>query len=251
MNKSFGNFIDKVEHFEDLSQIEQVKFISYFYVIINEVEEFSSTAIGNTFSNEDLVKPANVTDCLNKLVNRKPAILLKKGNLYRFQRTVKKTLDDIYQDKKHVQEISKTLRDLLTKVNSKEQRAFLEEAIVCYEVKTFRAAIIMTWLLTMDIMFEYVMKHKLGDFNIALSKNMGYKGVSITKKDDFSGLKSESDFIVFLKSASIITGDQKKILEEKLGTRNTAAHPNAIEIKESKATNVIEDLVLNIISKYQ
>ncbi|HLO43242.1 MAG TPA: hypothetical protein VK175_02840 [Leadbetterella sp.] len=250
MKKSYGDFVDSVENFDDLSQIEQVKYISYFYTIISGKEEFTSTIIGDIFTKESLYRPTNVTDCLNKLVSRKPGILLKKENLYTFHRTQKKVLDDIYLDKKHVREISETMRGLLSKVNSVEQKAFLEEAITCYEFKSYRAAIVMTWLLTVDILYEFVVKHKLIEFNAAMAKNGKYKNHTISKKEDFSELK-ENDFIMFLGSSSIITKDQKKILEEKLGIRNTAAHPNSIEIRESKASTVIEDLVPNIISKFQ
>src|SRR5690606_5322418 len=98
MKKSYGDFVDSVENFDDLSQIEQVKYISYFYTIISGKEEFTSTVVGDIFTTESLYRPPNVTDCLNKLVSRKPAILLKRGNLYSFQRTQKKALDDIYLD---------------------------------------------------------------------------------------------------------------------------------------------------------
>lgn len=250
MKRSYGDLVDSVENFDDLSQVEQVKYISYFYTIIGEKEEFTSTIIGDIFTAESLYRPPNVTDCLNKLVRRRPAILLKKGNLYSFQRTQKKALDDIYLDKKHIREISETMRGLLNKVNSVEQKAFLEEAITCYEVKSYRAAIVMTWLLTVDVLYEFVVKNKLTGFNSAMAKNGKYKNFTITKKEDFSELK-ENDFIMFLGSAAVITKDQKKILEEKLGIRNTAAHPNSIEIRESKASTVIEDLVPNIISKFQ
>jgi hypothetical protein len=146
--------------------------------------------------------------------------------------------------------VSNVLRDLLPKVNSLEQKTFLEEAILCYEVKTYRAAIVMTWLLTMDVLYEYVIKKKLSDFNAALLKNTRFCKLIISNKEDFEEMK-EGEFLLLLGSAGIITGNEKKILEEKLGIRNTAAHPNSIVIKESRAANAIEDLVINIISKFQ
>src|SRR6187402_1146742 len=110
MDKSYSDLIDSVENFEQLSQIEQIKYIAYFYTIITNSNEFTSSLIGDIFVSENLYRPSNVTDCLNKLVLRKPAILLKKGNLYSFQRNQKKILDNIYQDKKHVREISVNFR---------------------------------------------------------------------------------------------------------------------------------------------
>ncbi|MES2566224.1 MAG: hypothetical protein V4565_05125 [Bacteroidota bacterium] len=251
MHKNYGHFIESIENFDSSSQLEQVKYISYFYCIINGVEEITATVVGDVFDTENLSRPGNVSDCLSKLSNKNPPVLIKKGNIYRFHRTIKKELDSIYLDKKHIQETSKALRELLLKVISPQQKSFLEEAIVCYEVKAYRASIVMTWLLTIDVLFEHVINYKISDFNEAMAKNSGYKNVTISGKESFTHLKSENDFITLLKSASIITGDQKKILEEKLGIRNTSAHPNSIEVKESKATNFIEDLIANVVSKFQ
>lgn len=250
MNLSYDALINKVEDFSNLSQVEQVKHIAYFYTIVGKAEEFTSTVVSNIFDTENLSRPSNVTHCLNMLASKKPAILLKKSNVYRFEKGVKKELDALFLDKKHIQAISQILRSLLPKVKSDEQRLFLQEAIICYEVKAYRAAILMTWLLTMDLLYEFVINNKLTEFNEAVSRNTSFKNVVFTNKDDFSSMK-ENTFITLLGSASIITGDQKKMLEEKLGIRNTAAHPNTIEIRESKVTNFIEDLIINIISKFQ
>jgi hypothetical protein len=42
----------------------------------------------------------------------------------------------------------------------------------------------------------------------------------------------------------------RKILDEKLGIRNTSAHPSAVTIKPSKVVEFIDDLVENVIRKY-
>jgi hypothetical protein len=68
-------------------------------------------------------------------------------------------------------ETSRTLRELLPKIAAQTERDFLKEAIDCYEVGAYRAAIIMGWLLTLDHMFEYIFRHKLTNFNAALAKN--------------------------------------------------------------------------------
>lgn len=248
--KSYSDFIDLVEDFDNLSQIEQVKYVSYFYTVLTGKEEFTSTIIGDVFTKEKLYRPPNVTDCLNKLANRRPLILLKKGNLYSFQRTQKRAFDDIYLSKKHVREISETMRGLLSKVNSIAQKSFLEEAISCFEIKCYRSSIVMTWLLTMDTLYEFTLNNSLNAFNSAIQSHGKYKKIVVTKKDDFADIK-ESDFIELLRVAKIISNDVRKILDEKLNFRNTAAHPNTIVIKESKAISFIEDLTENILIKFQ
>jgi hypothetical protein len=43
----------------------------------------------------------------------------------------------------------------------------------------------------------------------------------------------------------------RKILLEKLGTRNTAAHPAPVHVDGHKATELVSDLLKNVILKYQ
>ena len=71
----------------------------------------------------------------------------------------------------------------------------------------------------------------------------------INTKDDFGDLK-ESVFIEACRGANIITNDIRKILDTKLGIRNSFAHPSTIMLPKSKALEFIEDLVNNVISKY-
>ena len=140
--------------------------------------------------------------------------------------------------------------DLLrAKIKNPSENDFFNEAIKCFKVGAFRASIIMMWNLTMDHLFEYVISNKLVEFNAALRRNTAIRPSTRSNKDDFTELK-ESKFIEICRSANIITNDIRKILDEKLGTRNTCGHPNSVKVNESKVIDFIEDLVTNIILKY-
>jgi small nuclear ribonucleoprotein (snRNP)-like protein len=123
--------------------------------------------------------------------------------------------------------------------------------IDCFEVGANRAAIVMCWLLAVDHLYSYVLKHHLRAFNAVLAKNTDRRvRVSVVQtKDDFGDIP-EGKLIEFLRSANIISNDVRKILEEKLGTRNTSAHPSAVAIKPSKVVEFIDDLVENVVLKY-
>ncbi|HAY34163.1 MAG TPA: hypothetical protein DCY06_08495 [Bacteroidetes bacterium] len=137
---------------------------------------------------------------------------------------------------------------MLPKIKNPENKEFLKEAIDCLEIKAFRSAIIMTWLMVIHHLYEFIINKKLIEFNTELGKK-GFKIKSISKIDDFGEIK-ESVFIELARAAIIISNDERKILDEKLGIRNTCAHPNNIIIKESKAINFIEDLIENIYLKF-
>ncbi|TIT19589.1 MAG: hypothetical protein E5W70_24780 [Mesorhizobium sp.] len=128
-------------------------------------------------------------------------------------------------------------------------KEFLKEAVDCFEIGANRAAIIMTWILAMDHLFAYILAHKLTDFNEALSKDKGVKISSVFQRDDFSEIK-ETKFIELCRAAGIISNDVRKILDQKLGTRNSCAHPSGVTVNKSKVIDFIEDLVANIILKF-
>ncbi|MCQ6960423.1 hypothetical protein [Mucilaginibacter aquariorum] len=245
-----SEFIDKVEGFDSLKQLEQVKLLAFFYSVVNNKNEFSSSEIKECFNQESLKIPTNVPQCFINLAEGKNPTFLKKGSLYTFHRTVKKELDEVYLTNKHTAHISATLRSLLPKLTSSEQKSFLEEAVSCFEINCYRASIVMAWLLTMDAIYEMILKNYLSEFNAAIQSNGQYKKITISKKEDFNDIK-EADFITLLRIGRIFSGDIRKILLEKLDFRNTAAHPNTIIIKESKAISFIEDLIENVILKIQ
>jgi hypothetical protein len=107
----------------------------------------------------------------------------------------------------------------------------------------------MVWTLALDHLQKYIFGSKLAEFNEAISKDSDRKLKSIINYDDFSEIK-EVKLIELMRCGKIISNDVKKILSEKLGTRNSAAHPSGITFSGSKATEFISDLINNIIIKY-
>lgn len=243
------SLIDQTENFSMLSQKEQVKLMGYFWSIENQSQKFNSKDIKIAFEKENLKLPSNISDCFLKLTKDKPQKILQNKDGFSFERNARKELDIIYQNNPHIKQTSSTLRGLISKLTGIEQQSFLEEAISCFEIKSYRASIVMTWLLAMDTIYEYVIANKLVEFNQAVQAHGKYKKITFSLKDQFTDIK-ETDFLELLRTGKIITNDVRKILEEKLDFRNTCAHPNSIIIKYSKAISFIEDLVENVISKF-
>jgi hypothetical protein len=142
------------------------------------------------------------------------------------------------------------LATLVGKISGDAEQRFLAEAIACVEVKARRAAVVMAWAMTVDHLERYVLASKLVEFNAAWGLRSDNRGRSVRTQDDFLEIRDEKTFIEILRSAGLITNDVRKILDEKLGFRNTCAHPNDIVIPDSKVLSVIEDLVYNVILKY-
>ena len=89
---------------------------------------------------------------------------------------------------------------------------------------------------TIGHLYDYIVSDtkRLSDFNSAFSKRTDKHGkLTIAVYDDFTEMP-ESVFIEVCRSAKIITNDVRKILDEKLGIRNTCAHPSGVEIHRTK-----------------
>lgn len=245
------DFLENTADFETLTQKEQVKLIAFFHCVENKKQFFNTNDILQEFENNALPAPTNIWTEIARLKKLKPPILIKANEGFTFHRSAKKSLDETYLGLKHKRNVSENLRALISELNKEEQKKYLEEAISCFEIKSFRASIIMTWLLAMDVLYEFVLLSKnLNPFNSAIQSHGKYKKITVTSKDDFSNIK-EADFIEILRVSKLITNDTRKILDEKLGIRNSCAHPNSIEILDYKAIGFIQDLIFNIIKKYQ
>jgi hypothetical protein len=144
-----------------------------------------------------------------------------------------------------------TLRGLEHKLPEGVDKDFLKEAIDCFEAGANRATIVMVWILALDHLFAHVLVHKLAEFNAALEKNTDkrVRVTAVTQRDDFSEMK-ESKFIELCRTAKIISNDVRKILDQKLETRNSCAHPSGVIIRKTKVIDFVEDLIENVVMKY-
>jgi hypothetical protein len=136
------------------------------------------------------------------------------------------------------------------KVPGEAERLFLAEAISCFRIKAFRAAIVMTWNVAYDHFEEWIVRNHLVAFNGRVLVNYPKKiGIVIKSKEDFSDYFKESEVIEISKSAGFLHDNIKKIMTDKLTKRNMAAHPSLVEITQYQAEDVISDLVNNVILK--
>lgn len=251
MVNNLDDFVTKVENFNSLQSSEMIDYFVYYLHNFAGQPYIKAKNIGECFVSLKLPPYSNINSYLSKHSKKKkgktPKFIKRKDSTYcltkhKEEEICKNIVLDIPKIK-----IEKNLRDLLPNLTNLSEKAFLEEAIKTFEIEAFRASIIMVWLLTLDHLFEYILANKLTDFIVALRRMNNNK--SINSKDDFGDLK-ESVFIEACRGAGIISNDVRKILDAKLGIRNSFAHPSTITLPKSKALEFIEDLVENIILKY-
>jgi hypothetical protein len=247
-------YLGQIPELRDQSPANLIDYFAIFLIANQKKEAIRAQDIEACFDQARITKYSNISSYLSR--NSKSA----KGKRQKYIRSISGfCLERHYQVELQAslfsepgkKETSHLLRDLLARLKKDKERDFLQEAIDCYEIGATRASIVMVWILTMSHLQEYIFNRELAAFNTILGINTDkrIKITAITKLDDFSELP-ENKIIEFARNAKIITNDVYKILDIKLGIRNTSAHPSSVKISGVKATEFIIDLVENVIIKY-
>jgi hypothetical protein len=247
--KLLENFVERFDDFSKWDGKKQVDYFAYFLATETTSESFMAKQIQDCFDTLSLKQYARAPIYLSENSSNKSGRYIKSKTGYRLERSV---FDDIKQqvnnEPKKVQ-VSQHLTDLVSKIKDSQEKAFLVEALNCYRVEAYRATIILVWILAIDHLQKYIFGQKLNDFNSVLAKNPDKKVQKIVNYDDFADL-SEIRFIELMRSANIVSNDVRKILDEKLGIRNSAAHPSGIVFTGHKTTEFALDIINNVLLKY-
>jgi hypothetical protein len=144
--------------------------------------------------------------------------------------------------------IASDLRSELTKIKNANTRAFVEEAIKCYEAELHRSAIVMSWLAAMDVLYQQICtKHILAFNKEAVRVDPKWKPAN--SADDLSRMK-ESDFLDRLVAISFIGKNVKNELKQCLDRRNGCGHPNSLKIGPATVAHHLEILLLNVFQRF-
>ncbi|AUQ75285.1 hypothetical protein [Phaeobacter piscinae] len=250
MKYSANDFYNTVENADSLSQSTLIDFFAYYLTVDQGAECATAKEIDACFTDCDLTPPRGTSARLSEGAKAKPPKYIKVKNGYKLHRHLKASLSKKIGAEQITIQTNVTLRALESKLPEGGTRDFLKETIDCFEAGANRATITMAWILTVDHLFSHILKHKLSEFNTALSSSRGLKVKEITKRDDFNELK-EVKFIELCRTAKIISNDVRKILDTCLGIRNSCSHPSGIAVKKTKVISVLEDLIENVITKYE
>jgi len=246
---SLDLYIARLDNFAILSPSIQVDYLAYYIGNQSELHEFSVKDIEGHFSILALRPYSRLSAYLSESTGKKNSKYIKTKNGYRLERATFDAIRKKVDSEPQRIQVSQQLIDIASKVKDTQESSFLEEAIRCYRVEAFRASIVMIWTLTIDHLQKYVFSSKLNEFNKAISIHTDKKMKQIINYDDFSEFK-ESRFIELIRSANIISNDVRKILDEKLGIRNSAGHPSGINFTGHKTTEFALDLIGNVLLKY-
>lgn len=140
----------------------------------------------------------------------------------------------------------------LEKIKSPEIVAFVDEAISCFLNGEKRAAVVFSWVGAVAVLYNHVVSKYLTDFNVEASKRYSARNQKwkIAKTEDDLALMQEAEFLEVLQSISVIGKNVKETLAACLKLRNGCGHPNSLVVGDKKVEAHIEDLILNVYSKF-
>jgi len=126
-----SKFLDKKPGFSDLSFMEQVKYMAYFFVKVKKDTIFTPKNIDLFFKLASLPKPKNISDMFNKLV--KKDVFVPSQNGFVFHREEFRKLEEEFSESKIVvktnelEEISSVLGKDFDKEIAELKIAFLQQ----------------------------------------------------------------------------------------------------------------------------
>jgi hypothetical protein len=244
-----SDILDFVEPISDFSLKSAPFMIEAFAWYLHEVQKQERVSTGDLaicFEKAHIPKPANIAASLAKLCGRKPARFIRDSKGYRLSVHSRKEFGELLPVRATSVKATRVLTELLIRVTEPNQKAFLQETIICFKHHAYRAAIVMAWNLAYSDVLDRIFASHLQAFNSQIG-TYGFKN-AIQKRSDFSDMK-ESQIIALARAAKVLSKESMKILEEKLNKRNTAAHPSTVIVGVTTAEEVIFDLVENILLK--
>lgn len=243
------DYIVSIEDFYKADSKDQTDYLAFYLVYHKGLDLFTPKDIMAVCTELNLQPHGRLAPYFSEQAKSKTGKYIKLNKGYQLHAPFRSELEQKIAKAPILVVLDQELERQIASVTDIYERDLLEEAARCYKVKAYRAAVVMIWAVTMSHIHSYVFAEELVAFNSAISRDSDKKLKPVKKVEDFGEMK-EIKFIELLRSASIITNDTKKILEEKLGIRNTAAHPSKTHLKESKATEFGQDLIANIILAY-
>ncbi len=241
------DFIDQVDNFDKLPPREKIRVFAWFLHAHRSKETFDGQEIRSCFSQLHIADP-NVAKYLSRMVEYGDLIVAR--GMYKLERSMRNALDASYGAHQSVVQVSKLLAELPSRVPDIAEKDFLLEAIKCYRVEAYRSCVVMTWNLAYSHVLRWLLKDstRLVHFNAAIARRYPKRAsLVISDYDDFLDELKESEVIEICNTAGVLSSNVVRVLKEKLGKRNIAAHPSTIVIVQSQADDVVTDLVNNVV----
>lgn len=245
MPESLPEWIRGVPNFDSWTHTQRIRLFGWFIHVHLGRDRFSTGDIRNCYTQLHAETPGNISQLLANLANQNPREVLKDGRGHYLERKLREALDAKYGQRASTVQVIQALTELPSKLPDSAERAYLEEALICFRHGAFRAAAIMTWNVAYDHLCSHILTKRLTDFNAQWTAP-STKIKSIAAREDFHGPK-ERDVLQACRAANITSKNVHAVLDEKLNVRNRIAHAGGQSFLQPQAEAYILDLINNAV----
>jgi hypothetical protein len=245
--------VDSIPEFLSWNHAEKIRFFAWFLHHHRGTEYFNAGEIQDCFEKLFLSPPARIGNFLLAMEKRRPKEALKSRTGYSLEKRLRDGFQEAYGRRQTAVNLAQLLKDLPSLVPDLSERMFLDETILCFRGGAHRATIVMAWNLVFHHLCNFVLKSpkRLGEFNTAWQARYPRQHkngiISISKAEDFAENLKENEIIEICHTAKVISRDIHRILVQKLGTRNSAAHPSPLKFGPAQAEEYVDTLVRNVL----
>ena len=143
---------------------------------------------------------------------------------------------------------TQSLLKAIDEIKGEENKRFLREAVGCMQSKHFRAAIVLSWVGALWVLYEKAFANHASAF-VKEAQAQGMKNFQVKNSEDFSKIHKESVFLEIAEKVGLISKTERKELVGCLDRRNDAGHPNDADPGEGLVAGHIEVLIKHVFSK--
>jgi hypothetical protein len=249
MEDDLRSFIAGVSGFAEIGHADKVRMFAWLQHHLFKKVHFNTADI-NLCYDKLSYQQSNTSQYLKNM--EKAGELLKDSTGYRCEGKFRAAYDTKYGVHQVTLNVRQMVKELVNILPELEEKDIFQEAMVCLKYDAGRAAIIMVWNIAFYHLCKYILVHRLPDFNnrIPVRYPGKWKAASmplIKKYEDFGDEMSEREVIEVANSAGIIDGGMFKVYLEKLGKRNSVAHPSTQHVSQVQAEGFIDDLITNTV----
>jgi hypothetical protein len=144
--------------------------------------------------------------------------------------------------------LADNLLQTIESLGAEENKRFLTEAVGCMRGKHFRAAIVLSWVGALWVLYNRMFSGFAAKF-VSEAQTMGFKNFQVKNVEDFSKIHKESIFLEIAEKVGAISKTERKELVACLDRRNDAGHPNDFDPGEGLVAGHIEVLIKHVFSK--
>lgn len=145
--------------------------------------------------------------------------------------------------------VTLTVEKYVLDLHDPDKARFVEEGIACVKNKSYRAAIVLIWVGALYLLYAYVLREKLAEFNAEVLRRFP-KSKPASTADDLAQVVKEAEFLNILEHIKVITKAENKEISGCLDRRNTAGHPNSHTFTEVGVGNHIETLLTSVYLRF-